>query len=202
MPSWIVKLNYFANKLLLVSLMFLLSGCALTSNNNSIHLTENLALVLTPPPSEKVGEINSHLVEITNKGKSHRFIAQVEYRNNEIAMAAVSPAGVPLFDFRWFDKKETEVNQYVPLPFADIGFIIADMQLCHWPLSMIETSLLGTNVSVSQHDNLSQNQIIWQRTILDNNQVIIKIEKFDDGYELENIIRGYRIRLTNLDKES
>jgi hypothetical protein len=67
---------------------------------------------------------------------------------------------------------------------------------------MIETSLLGTNVSVSQHDNLSQNQIIWQRIILDNNQVIIKIEKFDDGYELENIIRGYRIRLTNLDKES
>ena len=182
--------------------MLLLSGCALTSNNNSIHLTENLALVLTPPPSEKVGEINSHVVEITTKGESYRFIAQVEYRNNEIAMAAISPAGVPLFDFVWFSGKATEINQYVPLPFEDIRFIIADMQLCHWPIYMIEKSMFGRNVRVAQQENINQKPVIWQRTIWHNNQVIINIEKLDNGYQLENVVRGYHIRLTNLDKES
>ena len=116
-------------------------------------------------------------------------------------MAAISPEGLPLFDFIWFSDKTSEINQYVPLPNIDIGFIITDIQLSNWPLEVIKSALFGSNVSVKQHSILNEKGAIWQRTITQNDNIIVKIEKFVDGYELENIVRGYRIRLTNLDRE-
>jgi hypothetical protein len=182
-------------------LAWLLTSCAMTSGSKSVFLAENLALMLTAPPAEKIATVDSHLVEITSKGKKHQFIAQVEYHANEIAMAAISPSGLPLFDFTWFSDKTTEVNQYVPLPNIDIRFIIADIQLCNWPLSVLRTAIIGSNVSIKQHLAIETKNVIWQRAIMQNNQVIIKINKFENGYELENLIRGYQIRLTNLERD-
>lgn len=202
MSTSLIKLPISAVKLLFLIVACLLAGCAITSDSKAIFLAENVSFMLTTPPLEKIATIDSHLVEISSKGKKHQFIAQVEYRNNEIAMAAISPEGLPLFDFIWFRDKASEINQYVPLPNVDIGFIIADIQLSHWPLDTIKSALFGMNISVNQQLILNEKNAIWQRNITQNNNVIIKIEKFVDGYQLENIVRGYRIRLTNLDREN
>jgi hypothetical protein len=179
-----------------------MTGCATISDSKTVLLAQNVSFLLTDPPLEKIATVDSHLVEISSKGQSHQFIAQVEYRKSEIAMAAVSPEGLPLFDFIWFSDKASEINQYVPLPNIDIGFIITDIQLSNWPLDTIKSALLGSNVSVKQHSILNEKDSIWQRTITQNDNIIVKIEKFVDGYEIENIVRGYRIRLTNLDREN
>lgn len=202
MPDRVIDVTCLRQKLLLAFLACLVLGCTTLSNDKSIHLTEHVSLNLTVPPAEKVGTIDSHLVEITARGESHRFIAQVEYRANEIAMASISPSGVPLFDFIWFNDSAAEINQYVDLPFNDIRFIIADMQLCHWPINALKESLSGDNIRVVQGKNVSQPDVIWQRSIWDKGQLIIKIDKLQDGYQLENIERNYRIRLVNLNKES
>ncbi len=196
------KLKYLTQKLLLLLLAYFIAGCSALPDDKALYLTKSMGLVLTVPPTEKVGSIDSHLVEITTKGESHRFIAQVEYRSNEIAMAAVSPSGVPLFDFTWFSNKTTEINQYVSLPFVDIRFIIADMQLCHWPINIIQSSLLGSNVRAVQVEDTNDKKAVWQRTIWDNDQIIIKIDKLKGSYQLENVMRDYSIRLVNLNKES
>jgi len=201
MSTSINKLTISASALLVALLAWLLTSCAVISDSKAIFLTENLTFMLTVPPLTKIATVDSHLVEITSNNKQHQFIAQVEYRSDEIAMAAISPAGLPLFDFIWFSDKASEINQYVPLPSVDIRFIIADIQLCNWPLSTIKSAISGLQASVSQQVILNERNAIWQRTIMQNNKVIIKIEKFDDGYELENIARGYRIRLTNLARE-
>lgn len=196
------KLCQITRPLIFVCLTWLLTSCAITSDSKSVFLAENLALMLTAPPAEKIATVDSHLVEITSKGKMHQFIAQVEYHANEIAMAAISPSGLPLFDFTWFSDKASDVNQYVPLPSIDIRFIIADVQLCNWPLSILRTAVFGSNVSIKQQLAVDRKNVIWQRTIMQNNQVIIKINKFENGYELENLIRGYQIRLTNLERDN
>lgn len=196
-----MKLSFVRSKLLLILMAWLMTGCATISDSKTVLLAQNVSFLLTDPPLEKIATVDSHLVEISSKGQSHQFIAQVEYRKNEIAMAAVSPEGLPLFDFIWFSDKASEINQYVPLPNIDIGFIITDIQLSNWPLETIKSALLGSNVSVKQHSILNEKDSIWQRTITQNDNIIVKIEKFVDGYELENIVRGYRIRLTNLDRE-
>ena len=202
MPTRVNKRYHLISKALLVLLAWLLTACALTADNKSVFLADELSFILTAPPANKIATVDSHLVTITSKEQTHQFIAQVEYRRDEIAMAAVSSQGLPLFDFVWFNNKAIEVNQYVPMPSIDIGFIIADIQLCNWPLEILKTSILGTDVDVSQSRVLHEESIIWQRIITQNNRDIIKIEKRDDGYELENFIRGYRIRLTNLDREN
>ena len=196
------KLPISAHQLLFFLLAWLLTGCAITSDNKAILLSDHVSFRLTAPPLVKIATLDSHLVEISTNNKSHQFIAQVEYRRNEIAMAAISPEGLPLFDFIWFNDKASEVNQYVPLPNVNIGFIIADIQLCNWPLSIVKSAISGPNVSVSQQVVANKKHVIWQRTIAQNNETIIKIEKLTDGYELVNIVRGYRIRLTNLDREN
>tara|TARA_R110000737_G_scaffold315747_1_gene325865 strand:+ start:2181 stop:2705 length:525 start_codon:yes stop_codon:yes gene_type:complete len=170
--------------------------------SKTVFLAENVSFKLTAPPAEKVATLDSHLVQITSKDKENQFITQVEYRRNEIAMAAISPEGLPLFDFIWFSNKTSEINQYVPLPNVDIGFIIADIQLCNWPLHIIESAISGANIRVSQQLISNKKHVIWQRTITQNNNVIIKIEKLLDGYELENIVHGYRIRLTDLNRNN
>ena len=202
MSTRVNKRYHLISKALLVLLVWLLTACALTSDNKSVFLADELSFILTAPPANKIATVDSHLVTITSKEQTHQFIAQVEYRRDEIAMAAVSPQGLPLFDFVWFSYKATEMNQYVPLPSVDIAFIIADIQLCNWPLEILKTAMLGHNVDVKQTPVLHENSIIWQRIITQNNRDIIKIEKRDDGYELENFIRGYRIRLTNLEREN
>lgn len=196
------KLPSSVNQLLFFLLAWLLAGCAITSDNKAILLSDHVSFRLTAPPLVKIATLDSHLVEISTNNKNHQFIAQVEYRRNEIAMAAISPEGLPLFDFIWFNDKASEVNQYVPLPNVNIGFIIADIQLCNWPLSIVKSALSGPNISVSQQVVSNKKHVIWQRTIAQNNETIIKIEKLTDGYELVNIVRGYRIRLTNLDREN
>ncbi|MGB2739926.1 MAG: DUF3261 domain-containing protein [Cognaticolwellia sp.] len=201
MSTSLMKLSFVRSKLLLILMAWLMTGCATISDSKTVLLAQNVSFLLTDPPLEKIATVDSHLVEISSKGQSHQFIAQVEYRKNEIAMAAVSPEGLPLFDFIWFSDKASEINQYVPLPNIDIGFIITDIQLSNWPLETIKSALLGSNVSVKQHSILNEKDSIWQRTITQNDNIIVKIEKFVDGYELENIVRGYRIRLTNLDRE-
>lgn len=202
MSTGLIKHHRLISRLLFVCLTCFLTACAITSGNKLVFLTDNLSFMLTAPPANKIAKVDNHVVDISTEDQSHLFIAQVEYRRNEIAMAAISPQGLPLFDFVWFSDKTTEVNQYVPMPSIDIGFIIADIQLCNWPLDTLQTSMLGTQVDISQSPVLHEKSVVWQRTIKENNKVIIKIEKRDDGYELENIIRGYRIRLTNIEKES
>mgnify|MGYP005991465027 CR=1 FL=1 len=202
MSTKLIKRYLLKSKLRLLLLAWLLSACTLTSDNKAVFLADKLSFTLTAPPTDKIATVESHLVVVSSKEQTHQFIAQVEYSRDEIAMAAISPQGLPLFDFVWLSDKTTVVNQYVPLPNIDIAFIIADIQLCHWPLATIKSALLGANVEVSQSPVLHEKSIIWQRTITQDNAVIIKIEKRDDGYELENLIRGYRIRLTNLEREN
>jgi len=190
------------SRLIAMLMAWLLTSCAMTPNSNVIFLAEGLSLTLTAPPPGKISTLDSHLVAISSKNNSHQFIAQVEYRAGEIAMAAVSPQGLPLFDFIWFSDKTSEINQYVPLPSIDIGFIIADIQLCNWSLDLIKLALGGANISVFEQTGLPDSEIIWQRTIMQHNKIIIKIDKRTDGYELENRARGYRIRLTDLERKN
>jgi hypothetical protein len=201
MSTRVNKKYRLKSKLLLMILACLLTACVITSDNKSVFLADDLNFILTVPPENKIAKVDSHVVAITSKDQTYQFIAQVEYRRDEIAMAAISPQGLPLFDFVWFSDKATEVNQYVPMPSIDIDFIIADIQLCYWPLSTLKIAVIGTDVDVSQSPVLHNKNIIWQRIIKQNDKIIIKIEKRDYGYELENLIRGYRIRLTNLEKE-
>jgi hypothetical protein len=188
-----------------VLLPLLFTGCATAPIDrpldNTVTLSSSLSYTLTSPPATFIAKTQSQLVEITYGQEQKRFIAQIEYGKNEIAMAAISIEGMPLFDFVWQLNSPMKINQYISLPNINIKNIIADIQFCHWPLLQVTSSLHGENINVSQKDIVDDVALIWQRTIKQEKQIILKIDKSASGFQLTHVLRGYHINLTDLNQE-
>lgn len=183
--------------LLMISLV---TACVSVPENNVINFSDNVTFSLMPPSLEMINTTSSHLIEISYLNDKHRFIAQVEYASDEIVLAAISAEGVPLFDFIWRNGGVINMNQYVPLPNIDIGYVIADMQLCHWALAQIKKSLKGQHVEIKQIP--LDRPGLWKRSVYDQGKLMIEVVKTTNGYSLKNMIKNYHISLTDLHKES
>jgi len=191
--------SYIALRLTLLCIV-LISGCISTPNTNSVSITNDIHFNLTSPPPALILTTESHLLEITHAEKTHRLITQIEYKPNEIVMAAISAEGIPLFDFVWRKDLPTKINQYVPLPNININNIIADIQLCHWPIERVTSSIKGNNAHIKQIET-KNNAAIWQRIIYQDNKPVINVDKTTNGFTLKNILRNYHITLTHLNQE-
>ena len=176
-----------------------LASCVSVPSSNTIQITPEISYRLTPPPPPLIATSFSQLVEIDYSGKKQRFIAQVEYREQEIAVVAVSTSGVPLFDFTWHHGQTVLVNQYVPLPGLDINYIIADMQWIHWPIATLKQSLVGKDITITEHYQEQSDD--WQRMLIQGKRIIYKIIKTKNSYQLEHSQRNYRIKITDLSTE-
>lgn len=192
------------NKLMLPALLVVLvvlglGGCSTTGKGgtsaNLVPLAEHVNFMLTAPPETLIGKQQSHLIAATFAGKVRRFIAQVEYSDRQISLAAVSVTGLPLFDFIWHRDKPLKLNQYLPLPGLDIKYMIADMQWINWPLVRLKSSLNAAGISVTQTQQGQQN---WRRSVSQNGKLILQIEKTGNDYLLEHELRQYSIKITDL----
>jgi len=196
--SWRMKCNAKIGFACLL-LFTWLSGCVSVPSSNIIKITPEIDFRLTPPPKYLISTSFSQLVEMDYAGKKQRFIAQVEFRAQEIVLAAVSASGVPLFDFIWHVGQPLLINQYVPLPGLDINYIIADMQWICWPIEYLQASLQGDDVAVKEHRQ--ENSENWQRVLTQGENIIYTITKENNIYQLEHKQRNYRIKITNLNAE-
>lgn len=168
-----------------------------------ISVSKSLDYLVTSPPQELISTSQSQLVEITYSETTHQFITQIEYEKNQINLVAISPEGLPLFDFSWSESSILSENRYVPLPTTlDVSRILVDIQLCHWPITQLESSLLGEGVSIKQTSSINNEVQGWNRTISQNNKVLFKINKTKQGYVLDNVFRKYHISITNLKQGS
>jgi hypothetical protein len=138
--------------------------------------------------------------------KKQQFIAQVEYSEDQIALVGISTTGLPLFDVIWRSDTPIALNQYIPLPDLDIEFIIADIQWTHWPLEQLEQSVVGDNIRIIEQkfptDNAAPASVVWQRRLLQNEQVILEVNNFGEYFTLEHKLRNYTIKITPLNKDS
>jgi hypothetical protein len=195
----------------------LLSSCAVKkyqeSPLNKVNLTTEGSGVLSPviysltlPPANLVGTVSTQLIEVNFSGKQQQFIAQIEYSENQIALVGISTTGIPLFDVIWRTDTPIALNQYIPLPDLDIEFIIADIQWTHWPLKQIEHSVVGDNISIVEKDFPMNSEasatVLWQRRLLQKEQVIVEVNDFGKFFTLEHKLRNYTIKITPLDKDS
>lgn len=212
----IVKLYAAYIVFFLLSALFL-SGCAVIKQQNvkpnEVNLTQtnsggNTAIIytLTSPPENLLEMNNTQLIEVNFAGKQQRFIAQIEYSENKIALVGISTTGIPLFDVIWRSDAAIEFNQYVPLPELDIEFILADIQWTHWPIEQIESSIVGENISIAEiHFPVNIDKpagLIEQRRLLQNQQVILEVSNFGQYFTLVHKLRNYTIKITPLNKDN
>ena len=196
------------NATLLAILMILFGGlgCVSAPNTieNTVELSSEIKFTLTAPPVGLLSKTQTHLIETTFNGKTQQFITQAEYTDKQISLAAISVSGLPLFDFIWHEDKPLIVNQYVPLPSLDINYIIADLQWVNWPFVQLKRALIGTNIQVVEEQSRevsNEGSRGWLRLVKQHNIVVLKIEKTDERYHLENIQRKYSLDITDLSKE-
>jgi len=211
----IVKYYFIGCACLLFNLA-LLSGCAVTQQTkvpvNTVNLTQVAAgenspvmYTLTLPPHTLIGTASTQLIEVDFAGNQQQFIAQVEYSEDQIVLVGISTTGIPLFDVIWRNDAPIILNQYIPLPELDIEFIIADIQWTHWPLKQLEHSVVGNNIRVvEQHLGKNSETVdsVWQRRLLENEQIILEVNNYGEYFTLEHKLRNYTIKITPLNKDN
>ncbi len=194
----------------------LFSGCAVIQQTkvpvNTVNLTQAAAgenspvlYTLTLPPYTLIGTASTQLIEVDFVGKKQEFIAQVEYSEDQIALVGISTTGLPLFDVIWRNDAPITLNQYIPLPELDIEFIIADIQWTHWPLKQLEHSVVGNNIRVVEQHVGKNNEtvdLVWQRRLLQNEQIILEVNNYGEHFTLEHKLRNYTIKITPLNKDN
>ncbi|SFC30267.1 DUF3261 domain-containing protein [Pseudoalteromonas denitrificans] len=188
-----MKLKYFISVFL-----FLLSACVSVPTQRQVLLSNNVSFSLSSPPTELIGVVHTHLIEVQFNNETKSLIAQVEYAKNKISIAAMSVSGVPLFDLVWFANKTSEITQYVPLPGVDLNYIVADLQWVNWPLKQLKSSLISDAAFVIQTAVLNSD---WQRNLMYQDKLIMQIEKKNKQYFLQHKLRDYQITITDLSED-
>ena len=185
-------------KYLISVFLFLLSACVSVPNQRQVKLSDNASFNLSSPPAELIGVIHTHLIDVQFNNETKSLIAQVEYAENKISIAAMSVSGIPLFDLIWFNNKTSEITQYMPLPGIDLNYIVADLQWVNWPLKQLKASLIPDAAFVIQTAALKSD---WQRKLMYQDTLIMHIEKKNKQYFLHHKLRNYQITITDLSED-
>jgi len=191
--------------LLIASLQ--LTGCISLPQSHLVTMAPNVTLQLTAPPKTLQMQAKTQLIEAQFNGETQSLLAQVEFTESQIKLVAMTPSGIPLFDVLWSVNEDAVINQYVPVPGLDISYVIADLQWVNWPLAQLQSATNGTLTEMAKamtEKTMTEksNSADWTRTLTQDEQVILTIEKFDNRYILKHLLRDYQITITELSKVS
>ncbi|SQD76651.1 DUF3261 domain-containing protein [Moritella yayanosii] len=188
-------------RFVLLLVLSLLTGCISMPQSHLVTMAPGVTLQLTAPPTALQMQAKTQLIEAEFNGEIHSLLAQVEFTDTQIKLVAMTPSGIPLFDVLWSVTDEAVINQYVPVPGLDISYVIADLQWVNWPFAQLQSA---TNGSFKEEFGKSTGQTAtdWTRTLTQNGQVILTVEKFDNRYILKHLLRDYQITITELTKVS
>ncbi|EDM68720.1 putative orphan protein [Moritella sp. PE36] len=179
----------------------LLTGCISMPQSHLVTMAPGVTLQLTAPPAALQMQAKTQLIEADFDGEIHSLLAQVEFTETQIKLVAMTPSGIPLFDVLWSVNDEAVINQYVPVPGLDISYVIADLQWVNWPFAQLQSATNGLFKQEFRHSS-GQTATDWTRTLTQNGQVILTVEKFDNRYILKHLLRDYQITITELTKVS
>jgi len=199
---WKNVVRFTISRLSIILLMTLLTGCISLPQSHLVTMAPNLTLQLTAPPKALQMQAKTQLIEAQFNGETQSLLAQVEFTESQIKLVAMTPSGIPLFDVLWSVNEDAVINQYVPVPGLDISYVIADLQWVNWPLEQLQSATNGTLTEMTKTLTEKSNTADWTRTLTQDKQVILTIEKFDNRYILKHLLRDYQITITELSKVS
>ncbi|QFI37005.1 DUF3261 domain-containing protein [Moritella marina ATCC 15381] len=196
-----MKLSCLPRLSVMVFTMLVVTGCISMPQSHVVTMAPNVTLQLTAPPKVLQMQAITQLIEAQFDGETHSLLAQVEFTDTQIKLVAMTPSGIPLFDVLWSVTDDAVINQYVPVPGLDISYVIADIQWVSWPFAQLQLATSGSFIQAF-NNNAGQTATDWTRTLTQDGQVILTVEKFDNRYILKHLLRDYQITITELTKVS
>lgn len=158
-----------------------------------VDIAKNVSLILAAAPDELVGQNKSQLMKIAYQASSKTVQSQLSFGENNVAVVAISPQGLPLFEIQWQSATRT-FNQvkYVPLAQLEPKHMLADIQLVYWPLSLLEQNLRGAKIT--EHVDADKRV----RNILIDDKEVISIRYSNDKIFYQHHQRNYRFEIQEL----
>jgi len=176
--------------------LLLVSSCATLKEQavSTVDIASNVSLKLTLPPESLVGRNLSQLMTISYGQTSHQMLVQVAFEQDKLIMVAVSVQGVPLFELEMDALGQVALQSYISLPDFNPMYVLADIQLTHWPVDVLMPQLRGGLI----RDTANEQQQL--RELVVNNEVVVRIHKRQQSTQFEHLERDYRLQLTDMEE--
>ncbi|WP_448549450.1 DUF3261 domain-containing protein [Thalassotalea fusca] len=176
--------------------LLLVSGCATLKEQSvsTVDIATNVRLKLTLPPESLVGQNLSQLMTISYGQTSHQMLVQVAFEQNRLIMVAVSVQGVPLFELEMDALGKVALRSYISLPDLNPMYVLADIQLTHWPIDALTSQLLGGSVRATADERQQMRELVV------NDEVVVRIHKDQKSTQFEHLERHYQLQLTDMEE--
>jgi hypothetical protein len=173
-------------------LMLLLSGCTTTAIKQPgvVALTESSHYQLAKPPANMVGQGFLSLVKGQQGEEDYELLVQVEINPDSLVMVGTTVNGIELFELVWYENKPYSLKQSMLAKSIEVEYLLADFQLVHWPLALLNSQLTGAQVNQNQQ----------KRVVKQGEKTIIDIHFNKDSIAVKNLARDYQLTISIVEK--
>ncbi|KZN48625.1 DUF3261 domain-containing protein [Pseudoalteromonas luteoviolacea] len=184
-----------AMKLCVVFMMIVMSACTLVKvhEQGTVYLSKGVAMSLSSVAETLQGKHLVQLLQFEVDGQVNELIVQLEFKQREMSMVAMTATGLPVFEQTFRDDGHHELHSYIELPKVKPEYVIADIQLVHWPIRLLQQNIRGAYITEAREGNK------LKRAVIVDGQPIIEINKSLEKTTFINFERNYKIEISSLD---
>lgn len=174
----------------------LLAGCASfsTVDARQVAIGNSTVLQLLAPTEELSERVLTQLVTFRYGTHQDSLLITIEFVDKDLTAVAITPHGIPVFELTYTQAGLLNVEKYIELEAVDPRFIVADLQLSLWPLSMLNAAIDNGEV----HENIAANGE-KKRWVSLQDEVILDIDYQSDSLVFTHHQRGYQITVKNIE---
>ncbi|WP_105181806.1 DUF3261 domain-containing protein [Pseudoalteromonas sp. T1lg21] len=171
---------------LLLSLSILVASCASEfAVKTGVDLAPDAGIYLLDPPPSLVADNWQQVLEVRHGDEQHTLLAQLSLNSETgINLAVMTAQGMPIFQLEKAPLGPIKSEKMLPISAVDPRYILADIMLVHWPVTVLNSQLYGLNL-VEQGST---------RRLYQGEQLISEIRYLDGATELVNFQRDYKIK--------
>ncbi|WP_105264629.1 DUF3261 domain-containing protein [Pseudoalteromonas sp. T1lg76] len=176
-------------------LLLVLSGCASYSpvepevKDKAVMFSAEVGLALSAPPSELLNSQWQKRMFVTKAQTQQALLSQLAINGEgELRLALMSAAGLPVFTLSYNAEQGVAAQHFIAAEDLDPSYILADIQLVHWPVAQLNKHLKGAHLIEYRQGG----ELI--RELRQNDTSLLDIRYGGEVIILNNKIHHYEIR--------
>ncbi|MFY8275197.1 DUF3261 domain-containing protein [Pseudoalteromonas sp. SSDWG2] len=174
----------------LLVLFMILLGCNSTYKaSDTVMFTQGVGLELSAAQSSLYSSHWQKRMFVMRQGQERALLSQLEIdATGAVKLGLMTSVGLPVLTLNYSQKHGLRAKEYVSLQGLDAQYILADIQLVHWPITQVQEYVRGAHVTQSDNGN------VRVRELYTDERLLIRITYDAHRITLSNFIHEYEIR--------